>query len=639
MASVFLSYDREDSDRARHVAQALEKAGHRVWWDLHIKTGAQYSTEIDRALNEANAVVVLWSERSVESPWVRDEAAAGRDAGKLVPARIDGVSPPLGFRQYQTTDLSRWKGRRTSEFEELLVAVASLVDGSKDQGSRSAPVSAQPKRWRLALPLAVGLAVLAVIAAGLIAWRFIARPSSVPLVAVAAADASPASQALARDLLVKLGRLQAARPDAIDLVGGDTARKAVLTIHVGSSGSRQQTEASLALIDANNRSLLWSKDFSVARGNDPDLRQQLAYSAAQVLKCATETMIGKRAQVTAATRKLYLNACAEFAESLGGDISPVVPMFEQVTRTAPGFRGGWAKLLLAQTEWAAGYGSFKMTVPQARKRSHISEARKRFSDLPEIPLAELSLLPHRDYARRMALADRANELGPTDPFVLAIRAVELLKVGRSNEAVISAQRAVEFDPTSPAIRHTFINTLTYSGRLEWAREEIAEAEGLWPGASSVEDAKSRFHARYGDPAIALAILKERRADPVMEAFLRARIRRTPENIDEAVRQARAALSKNPTDTQSLVAFVQALGEFGREEELYSTLLAWRGDLAVGYDVFFRPALKKFRQDSRFMQIAKRGGWLAYWHSSGNWPDFCLERDLPYDCAKEARKYI
>ena len=49
-------------------------------------------------------MVVLWSKQSVESPWVRDEAAAGRDKGRLVPASIDGTPPaPLSFRQYQAS--------------------------------------------------------------------------------------------------------------------------------------------------------------------------------------------------------------------------------------------------------------------------------------------------------------------------------------------------------------------------------------------------------------------------------------------------------------------------------------------------------------------------------------------------------
>ena len=103
----------DDKDRARHFARALEGAGHTVWWDLHVRGGAQFGKVIEEALKAADAVVVLWSKNSIESAWVKDEASAGRDSGRLVPVTIDGTEPPLGFRQFQTIDLTRWKGRGT----------------------------------------------------------------------------------------------------------------------------------------------------------------------------------------------------------------------------------------------------------------------------------------------------------------------------------------------------------------------------------------------------------------------------------------------------------------------------------------------------------------------------------------------
>ena len=128
MASVFLSYDREDAAMATTVARALEKAGHKVWWDRHIRGGSQYSKEIEQALAEADAVVVLWSEQSVDSAWVRDEAANGRDRGVLVPISIDGFEPPLGFRQYQTIDLAR--GRLGRAGQRALLAAVAAASGS-----------------------------------------------------------------------------------------------------------------------------------------------------------------------------------------------------------------------------------------------------------------------------------------------------------------------------------------------------------------------------------------------------------------------------------------------------------------------------------------------------------------------------
>ena len=85
---------------------ALEKAGHTVWWDALIEGGANFASSIREALDAADVVIVLWSRSSVESDWVRDEAAQGRDRHRLVPLSIDGSQPPLGFRQYQVIDLA-----------------------------------------------------------------------------------------------------------------------------------------------------------------------------------------------------------------------------------------------------------------------------------------------------------------------------------------------------------------------------------------------------------------------------------------------------------------------------------------------------------------------------------------------------
>ena len=141
MASVFLSYDRDDADRAPHFAHALEKAGHEVWWDLHVRGGAQFSKVIEEALKAADVVVVLWSQHSVESAWVRDEATAGRDTGRLVPVTIDGTEPPLGFRQFQTIDLSRWRGRGTPpQLKTLLADVESMAPAGGQRQAPSAPL-------------------------------------------------------------------------------------------------------------------------------------------------------------------------------------------------------------------------------------------------------------------------------------------------------------------------------------------------------------------------------------------------------------------------------------------------------------------------------------------------------------------
>ena len=110
MADVFISYARDDEPRARQLAEALTARGWEVWWDLHITPGDVFSEVIQRQLEQAPCVVVLWSRASIASEYVQDEATVAKERGALVPALIDDVRPPLGFRQRQVVNLTAWRG-------------------------------------------------------------------------------------------------------------------------------------------------------------------------------------------------------------------------------------------------------------------------------------------------------------------------------------------------------------------------------------------------------------------------------------------------------------------------------------------------------------------------------------------------
>ncbi|HET7315803.1 MAG TPA: TIR domain-containing protein [Sphingomicrobium sp.] len=158
MAKVFLSYVRADVAVARNIAAALEGSGHDVWWDRHIRGGSQFSKEIEEALEAAEVVVVLWSRKSIESAWVRDEAGVGRDSGRLLPVRIDNCNPPLGFRQYQTVDLlEAGKSADCSAFEELNEELAAMTQpGSEARRRRLASGAKESKLTRRGLLIGAG---------------------------------------------------------------------------------------------------------------------------------------------------------------------------------------------------------------------------------------------------------------------------------------------------------------------------------------------------------------------------------------------------------------------------------------------------------------------------------------------------
>ena len=95
MSDIFISYKREDQVEARALAEALEAAGWSVWWDPRLRYGEHFDEVIEHELNDAKCVIVLWSHRSVQSQYVKDEAAYALKLKKLIPVAIDNVEPPL----------------------------------------------------------------------------------------------------------------------------------------------------------------------------------------------------------------------------------------------------------------------------------------------------------------------------------------------------------------------------------------------------------------------------------------------------------------------------------------------------------------------------------------------------------------
>ena len=632
MTSVFLSYDREDSERARSLAKALEKAGHSVWWDHQIAGGAQYGNEIEEALTRSDAVVVLWSACAIKSAWVKDEAAAGRDAGKLVPVSLDKAEPPLGFRQYQTIDLSTWRGRPGSApFKALLHGIDTLTGQERPKLPVASAAPAEGfrlhGRWLAILVIIAGLAI-----GGWFAWSRL-TVSRAPIVSIAATDSGASSQGLARDLFVKLGRLKAVDTNPIRLVDQGARQQPDFRFKIGGSNLGQQMRATITLTGRDNV-LLWSQDFEVPADRVGDLTQQIGISAARVLECASEGMASGR--LDQPILKLYLNGCAALSELAGTDFRALVPVFRKVTDSAPAFQGGWAHLLLAQS-YVIGWETLSGTSPEARElQESITEARRRFPLIPEAYWADYAL-NYGNILKQAEIVDQATEANPDHPVILSMRSGFLVAVGRMQEAVETAKRTSELVPLSPDETGAYINVLGWAGQPGLAKAELDKAERLWPGARTLIDVRWRYHLRYGDPREALRITRSgvNAGYAEQEPFLLARIDRTPQSIDRAVANAKSLVGRVPR-AEGLV--VQILAEFGREDQAYAFIAALRrNELAESFDAFFRPPFRKFLRNPRFMRLARDYGRVAYWQKSGKWPDFCYEPDMPYDCKAEAAK--
>ena len=181
MTDVFISYANEDRDRAEKLASAFTAMGWSVWWDRKIVTGQAFDQAIERELETAKSVVVLWSRHSIASEWVKNEAAVASERGVLVPATIESVKLPLEFRRKQTADLTGWNGESShSGFQAVCEGVVSTIGGAPWQ--QPLPRQVQKRRWNPRWALAATVLTAVAVGLGVYSlgqWR-VRTPASTP---------------------------------------------------------------------------------------------------------------------------------------------------------------------------------------------------------------------------------------------------------------------------------------------------------------------------------------------------------------------------------------------------------------------------------------------------------------------------
>lgn len=128
MNDIFLSYASADRGRAEVIANLFSEQGWTVWWDRTIPPGKSFDEVIEEAIDSATCIVVLWSNTSIASDWVKTEAAEGVRRKSLIPILIDEVKIPLEFRRIQAANLIASDISSTNpELAKLLKAVSSIT--------------------------------------------------------------------------------------------------------------------------------------------------------------------------------------------------------------------------------------------------------------------------------------------------------------------------------------------------------------------------------------------------------------------------------------------------------------------------------------------------------------------------------
>ncbi len=643
MASLFLSYAREDLERIRPLAKALERDGHSVWWDRHISGGQEFAGAIEDALAAAEVVVACWSERAVRSPWVRDEAGAGRDKGRLVPVSLDGCAPPLGFRQYHTIDLSGWNGRpRSPALKPLMAAIAEKSSGavSHEETAAAAPVRRRQSGFG-ARPWAVAAAaaLIAILSGAFLyskVWAGDGRIS--PRVAIG--NFALVSSALPRALPDMLGQEILAAfgaENAVTVVAaGDGAASASAPFVMDGSLSRVGNSVRFTVNLKNQRSgvLLWSDAFEHETA-DPVAARQAAVGASQVVRCGLWGASSYDKPMSDQALSLYFKWCNEHWSGSSSQTAEL-DAARRVTVAVPDFSFGWSALALAAVPLAAAESG---EANQLREEG-MAAARKSMQldqQNPEGYMAIAGLLPLERYAEREELLKKAISVRPTECGCERQAYGDFLaSVGRMEEAVGQYERARAMRPLAPFSNVRFAQALYVVGRTDEADRILADTLKLWPDATSLRllEMKSALWTRRYDEAIAVLDdsdlpLTSTQRETLTAAFQALKSQDSGLRSKSVAELERFAADPRYND-RLVVGTLAALGAREAALKAAANLVRTRG--LFDAEVLFEPNLAAARAEPAYAQLVRQLGLTAYWRAARNAPDICRDSAKPSFCS-------
>jgi len=344
VARIFLSYAREDVDSAKGLAEVVAHAGHDVWWDRHIHGGSRFTAEIDRALKDADVVMVLWTAASVESAWVQDEAAEGRDTGRLVPVSLNGCRPPLGFRQFHTVELGAWNGSgEPMQMDDLLEAIGNTAGISSAAKSPTKTGEEQAQKQ-------ISVCVLPFV-----------NMSGDP-------EQEYFSDGITEDIITDLSKVSAllviARNTAFTFKGKvmdvkDVAR-ALEVSHVMEGSVRKagdRVRITAQLIDSATGGHVWAdrydRDLTDIFAIQDEISKAIVSALRVKLLPAEKKAIEARGTQSVDAYNLYLMARQQWTEGSLGDIrrqETIVRICQQALSFDPDYAQAWALMALAQSQ-------------------------------------------------------------------------------------------------------------------------------------------------------------------------------------------------------------------------------------------------------------------------------------------------
>ena len=504
---IFVSYSRGDQSEVLPIIHLLEQAGYNVWWDGLLEAGSVFLHTTEQALEEASAILVVWTKTSVNSNWVRDEATSGRDRGRLVPITTDGSVPPLGFRQFQVIDFSKWRGQAdVPEFQNVLNAIGSLMNKSPAPLSHGAGQAKVGPFSRRSMILLGGTTIVSF--GGILAWHevFLGGTSSVSENSIAilpfanlSGDPSQSyfSDGLSEELRVTLSRSSrlrvAAETSSNRFKGGEQDAKSIaselgvaylLDGSVRRSGKIVRIVAQL--IDGKTGFDSWSESFDRDLDDIFAVQSEIATMVANALavRIAPSGKLRPGSTDNAAAYDAYLRGRALYDLSIDetGDRAALA-QFEIALKADENYAAAYAGKSRVLTFIANSYatgdqlrGLYDQAIAAARKATELAP------DLAEAHSALGYVLFNGKLDVKGAYGPyrKSYDEGRGNADILQGYATYMARIGKFREAEAAINHAATLDPLNPYTFRTMALIQYAAGQLNLATVSVGKALSLDP---------------------------------------------------------------------------------------------------------------------------------------------------------------
>ena len=441
MTDVFVSYSRSDKALVTSIVAALKAQGWGVWWDPAIVPGQEFDRTIADELARASAVLVVWTQHSVESRWVRGEARDAADRGVLVPLRIGTTALPIDFRAIHTVDLPEGDAAVESPvFREVVQALNTLIQPREAAANGGNPVVER----RASASVRVGICVLPFANLG--------------------GDPEQAffSDGFTNDIITELSRWRMltvrSKSATLPYRGGTTdpmrvARELEVRYVVEGSVRRlgNRVRITVQLVDGESGAHVWSEKFDREQSEIFDVQDQVVQTIAGTLVGRVQMTDAERAR-RKPTSSLEAYECVQRGNALPWDVPEsaveAARLFEQAIALDPGY--AMAHALLGTMR----IGQYRQD--PASSNAALDEAfalTQRAVELDDGDSTCHSLFAHACLYRRsfeLALQHmrRSVEINPNNPWNRADMGLVLTYAGSAEDALAWMKRAREIDPYS-----------------------------------------------------------------------------------------------------------------------------------------------------------------------------------------------